>query len=144
MNNCTFLIRLVADPDLKFIPGSGMAVASFTGAVDKGLSREKRTELEAQGKKTADFPRFKAFGKTAENISLYFSKGSLMLVESRVQTDSYKNDKGDTVYTTDFIVDKFHFVGEKKSDKKVVVEDDDFSFGANAFEAMGDDDDCLF
>lgn len=133
MNSCTFLVRLVADVELKVIAGSGMSVASFTGACDKGLSREKKQEYESSGKKTADFPRFKAFGKTAENISQYFSKGSLILVESRVQTDSYKNTNGDTVYTTDFIVDKFHFVGEKKVDqpkKDTSGINDDFSFGS--------------
>lgn len=144
MNHCTFLIRLVADPDLKFIPGSGIAVASFTGACDKGLSREKRNEYEASGKKTADFPRFKAFGKTAENISQYFSKGSMMLVEARVQTDSYKNDKGDTVYTTEFIVDKFHFLPEKKAEKPL-AENDDYSFAGNQdFQHIEDDDDVPF
>lgn len=141
MNSCTFLVRLVADVELKFIQGSGMAVASFTGACDKGLSREKKQEYESNGKKTADFPRFKAFGKTAENISQYFSKGSLILVESRVQTDSYKNDKGDTIYTTDFIVDKFHFVGEKKSDQPK-KESDEFAF--EDFQSIESDSDLPF
>lgn len=66
-----------------------------------------------QKKGETDFVNIKAFGKTAENIKSYFSKGSLIFVECHVQTGSYEKD-GRTVYTTDFIIDRFDFSGEKQ------------------------------
>ena len=67
MNQGNFIGRLVADPTLKFIPGSGMAVCNFIIAIDRGLARDKKAELEAQGKPTSDFLPVLIFGKSAEN-----------------------------------------------------------------------------
>ncbi len=127
MNSTQLFGRLVKDVDLKFIAGSGMAVADFTLAVDKGLSRDKKAEYEKQGKATSNFIRCKAFGKSAELVAQYTSKGTQLVVEGSINTDSYKNSEGKTVYTTDVLVSKFNFVGTfEKKEKK----DDDFSFGS--------------
>ena len=78
MNQAMLIGRLVKDVELRFVPGSGMAVANFTMAVDKGLNREKKAEFEAQGKPTADSIRIVVWGKSAENCSQYLAKGNMI------------------------------------------------------------------
>ena len=59
------------------------------------------------------FLRITLFGKQAETFSRYLTKGRQVAVEGRIQTGSYQNQKGDTVYTTDVIVNRFEFIGSK-------------------------------
>lgn len=144
MNSVTLIGRAVRDPELKFVPGSGMAVAKVTMAVDKGLSRDKKQELENQGKPTADFIRVIVWGKQAENLSQYISKGSLFAVNGSIQTGSYKTTSGETRYTTEVLANRVEFLewGEKQNQSK-----DDFSFGTGSFEdfqTIEDDDDVPF
>ena len=133
MNNVVLIGRLVKDVELRFIPGSGQAVANFTLAVDKGLTRDKKAEFEAQGKPTADFIRIVVWGKQAENCSQYLSKGKLVGVQGSIQTSNYKDSQGEMRYQTEVLVNKVEFLewGEKTETKK-----DDFSFG---FEEVEDD-----
>ena len=110
MNSVNIIGRLVRDSELRYTQ-SQMAVCSFTLAVDKGLSRDKREELESAGKPTADFPRIMVWGKQAENVSRYLSKGSQCAVIGRIQTGSYQDrETGKTVYTTDIIADSVEFL----------------------------------
>lgn len=108
MNSVQLMGRITKDLDLK-TSQSGTSFMSFTVAVNRKFSKEKET----------DFISCKAFGKTAENIAKFFSKGSLIAVEGRIQTGSYEKD-GNRVYTTDVIVDGFHFTGEKKDKEENV------------------------
>ena len=68
----------------------------------------------AEGKYDTDFPNCVAIGKTAENIAKFFHKGSMIAVTGRIQTGSYKNKDGQTVYTTDVMIEDFDFVESKK------------------------------
>ena len=131
MNNVVLIGRLTSDPTLRFIPGSGQAVANFTIAVDKGLSREKKAEFEAQGKPVADFIRVVVWGKQAENCSQYLTKGKLVGVQGSIQTSTYKDGQGETRYQTEVLANKVEFLerGEKTETKK-----DDFSFESDSFE----------
>ena len=107
MNKCLFLGRLCADPETRVTTGSNpMTVTRFRLAVNRRFKRE--------GEPDADFLGCVSFGKMAEIIEKYFRKGSLISIECHVQTGSYKNKDGATVYTTDFIIDDFDFV-ERKS-----------------------------
>ena len=68
--NCVILIgRLTRDPELRYIPNTGTPVATFSLAVDKQLSKEKKMELEAQGRPTADFINIVVWGKQAEHCA---------------------------------------------------------------------------
>ena len=142
MNNCNFVGRLTHDPELKFIQGSGMAVVSFMMAVEK----QNKKKLEAEGKPTANFLKFKAFGKTAEAIANYVKKGHRLALVSSVDTGSYEKE-GVKHYTTDFIVNGFTFIESSQSEQQSKVQkpaqafDDDF---ANDFRAIEDDDDITF
>lgn len=113
MNSVNLIGRLTRDPELKYTQ-SQMAVCTFTLAVDKGLSRDKRQEMESAGKPTADFPRIMVFGKMAENTSTYLSKGSQCAVIGRIQTGSYQDrETGKTIYTTDIIADRVEFLDSR-------------------------------
>lgn len=106
MNKCFFTcVRLTKDPDVRQSQ-SGHTIARFTIAVNKEYK-------VAEGQPTADFLNCIAFDKTAEFVQKYLSKGSKVNVEARVQTGSYQNKEGNTVYTTDFAVDKVEFCNDK-------------------------------
>ena len=115
MNSVIIIGRLTADPEVRYT-GEQLAIASFTVAVD----RPKRANIE----KEADFPRVKAFGKTAENIERYMSKGKMIAVQGRIQTGKYQKDDGTTVYTTDVIAERVQFLewGEKTEQQQGVPE----------------------
>jgi len=110
MNNVMLVGRLTADPELRFLPGNGTAVASFSMAIDKDLSRDKKQEFEQQGKPTADFPRIVVWGRQAENCATYLSKGRLVAIQGRLQTRSYDNNQGQRVYVTEVVAEKVQFL----------------------------------
>lgn len=60
--------------------------------------------------KKADFPRVTAFGRQAENCEKFLAKGRLVGVQGRIQTGSYTNKDGRTVYTTDVVADRVEFL----------------------------------
>ena len=113
MNSVNLIGRLVREPELKYTQ-SGLAVLRFTVAVDRKLSKDKREEAERNNQPTADFISCTAFGKTAEVIANYHSKGSQIGVEGRIQTGSYEKD-GRRIYTTDVLVNGITFVGSKNN-----------------------------
>ncbi len=113
MNSVVLIGRLVRDPELRFIPSSGMAVAKFTLAVDREMSRDKKQEAASQGKQTADFIGITVFGKQAENCANYLTKGSQCAVHGRISTGSYTTQTGEKRYTTDIIADRVEFIGGK-------------------------------
>lgn len=118
MANVVVLIgRLTKDPSLRYIPGSGAAVSTFTLAVDKGLSKDKKQEMEAKNQPTADFIRIVVWGKSAENCANYLAKGRLVGVQGRINTGSYTKDDGTKVYTTDVVANQVEFLewGDKNN-----------------------------
>lgn len=113
MNNVTLLGRLTRDPELKYTQ-SGTAVTRITVAVDRGLSKEKRQAAQANNQPTADFINCIGWGKTAELISNYFSKGNQIGIVGRIQTGSYEKN-GQMVYTTDVVINSVSFIESKNA-----------------------------
>ncbi|MDW5300608.1 MAG: single-stranded DNA-binding protein [Sedimentibacter sp.] len=113
MNIVVLIGRVARAPELRFIPYTGMAVAKFTLAVDKEMSKDKKQELTSQGKQTADFISITVFGKQAENCANYLAKGSQCAVHGRISTGSYTTQTGEKRYTTDIIADRVEFIGAK-------------------------------
>ena len=110
MNKVLLIGRLTRDPELRYTQ-SNQAVCSFTLALDRKMSRDKREEAEASNRPTADFPRVIVWGKMGENASRYLFKGSQCAVEGRIQTGSYQDrETGKTVYTTDIVADSVEFL----------------------------------
>lgn len=107
MNKWLGLGRLTRDPEIRKYnnkDGEEGTIASFTVAVDR------------MGKDAgADFVGCKAFGKTAEFIEKYFTKGSKIAVEGRITTGSYDNKDGNKVYTTEVTVEKVEFAESKSA-----------------------------
>ena len=96
--------RLVRDVDVKV--SNGLVIAKFTVACNRTFNKEK-----------SDFINCVAFGKRAETIAQYFSKGSLINLEGRIQTGFYEKD-GQKIYTFEVVVENFEFPqGNKKENK---------------------------
>lgn len=117
MNRVTLIGRLTRDVELRYTQ-SNQAVATFTLAVDRRLSRERRQEAESQNRPTADFIRITVWGPQGENASKYLRKGSQCAVEGRIQTGSYQDrETGKTVYTTDVVADYVEFIGSRSDNQ---------------------------
>lgn len=103
--NCVQLIgRLTRDPETRY--SGDTAVCHFTLAVNRQRNRD--------GEQQADFIRIVAFGKQAETVERYLSKGRQVAVNGRIQTGSYKDKEGRTVYTTDIIANNIEFLGGRQ------------------------------
>jgi single-strand DNA-binding protein len=105
MNKVVLMGRLTKDPELRYT-ASGIAVARFTLAVDRGFKNQ-------QGEKQADFIPITVWRGAAESCAKYLSKGRLVAVVGRIQTGSYDKD-GQRVYTTDVVADEVRFLEFKK------------------------------
>jgi single-strand DNA-binding protein len=106
MNSVQLLGRLTRDPDVRYTDG-GSTIARFSLAVDRRFKQE--------GGETADFINCISFGKTAEFIEKYFTKGIKIALNGRIQTGSYTNKDGVKVYTTDVVVENVEFAESKGS-----------------------------
>ena len=102
MNSVILIGRLTRDPELRYTNGSQMAIAKFSLAVDRPVRQGEERK--------ADFPRITVFGKQAENCEKYLTKGKMVCVQGRIQTGSYQDKDGKTVYTTDVIADRVEFL----------------------------------
>lgn len=111
MNNVILMGRLTADPELRQTQ-SGIAVTRFTIAVNRKFKNQQTGEYEA------DFISCIAWRQTAEFVSRYFSKGSMICVSGSLRTGSYtdRNHSDVTHYTTDVHVDGVEFTGEKRNE----------------------------
>ena len=96
--------RLVRDVDVKV--SNGLVIAKFTVACNRTFNKEK-----------SDFINCVAFGKRAETIAQYFTKGSSINLEGRIQTGFYEKD-GQKIYTFEVVAENFEFPqGNKKENK---------------------------
>lgn len=110
MNTVVLLGRLSRDPEMRYAQGDqGTAIASFSLAVDRRYKKE--------GQPTADFINCKAFGKAAEIIGKYCTKGKQIAVTGEIQTGSYTNKEGKKVYTTDVLVTTVQLLGSSEPAK---------------------------
>lgn len=102
MNSVNLVGRLARDPELRFIAATGKSMCIFTVAINR------------YGKKyEADFVSCVAFGKIAENVSKFFTKGKEIAISGSLRTGSFEDKEGKKRYTTDVFVDNFFFVGPK-------------------------------
>lgn len=106
MNKVIIVGRFTRDPEVRYT-ANNTCYASFSIAVDRRYKQD--------GQPTADFPRVIAWGKTAEFIEKYFRKGMKIAIDGRIQTGSYKNNDGQTIYTTDVVAENVEFVESKNS-----------------------------
>lgn len=103
MNKVIQTVTLGKDPEIKTY-GDGKQMATFSGAVNKRFVKE--------GEDSADWFNYTAFGKTAEFIGKYFTKGSQMLVTGELVNNNYEKD-GVKHYGCKIIIDTVEFFGKK-------------------------------
>ena len=110
MINRTVLVgRLTRDPELR-TTNNGTAVAQFTLAVNRQFTN-------AQGERDADFVNCVIWRKGAETLAQYTHKGSLIGVDGRIQTRTYDDKDGKTVFVTEVVADSFSFMESKKDNQ---------------------------
>lgn len=108
LNRIFIMGRLTRDPELRRT-GSGIAVASFTVAVDRDFSSKDSGERET------DFIDCVAWRQTGEFVSKYFSKGSMIVVAGRLQVRNWKDKDGNNRRSAEIVVDNLYFGESKRS-----------------------------
>lgn len=125
MNIVILCGRLTAKPETSFTQG-GKAVCKFTVAIDRATAG-------------ADFIRVTVWDKQAENCDRYLDKGSQVAVQGRLQTGSYKNNEGKTVYTQDVIANRVKFLTRPVEVEADAPKSEPAQATFDAFEAVADE-----
>ena len=123
LNHITIMGRLTRDPELRRT-GSGIAVASFTLAVDRDFSPKDGGERET------DFIDCVAWRQTGEFVSKYFTKGRMAVVSGRLQIRSWTDKDGNKRRSAEVVADNVYF-GDSRRDG----DNGGSSFGGNAYSA---------
>ena len=105
INSVVLMGRLTADPELRTTT-TGRSVCSFTLAVDSGFQR-------AGEDRSADFINCVAWEQTANFISRYFRKGSMLAVTGRIQTRRYEDKTGAKRTAFEVVIREASFCGSK-------------------------------
>ena len=105
LNHITIMGRLTRDPELRRT-GSGIAVASFTVAVDRDMAPQ------GQDRET-DFIDCVAWRQTGEIVAKYFTKGRMIVVSGRLQIRSWTDKDGNKRRTAEVVADSVYF-GDSK------------------------------
>ena len=108
LNHITIMGRLTRDPELRRT-GSGVAVASFTLAVDRDFGKNDNGERET------DFIDCVAWRQTGEFVSKYFTKGRMIVVDGRLEMRDWTDRDGNKRTSAEVIVDNAYF-GDSKRD----------------------------
>lgn len=137
MNLAILTGRITRDVELKHTQ-TGQAVTRFSVAVDKGLSKDKKAEMESKNQATCDFINIVAWGKTAELIANYMSKGSMIGIQGRIQTGSYDKE-GQKVYTFDVVADRIEFLESKGGSNESSNSNSDLSMDSG-FDSVNEED----
>lgn len=109
MINCAVIMgRLTADPELR-TTSTGVSVTSFCVAVD-------RSYVRAGEERQADFINVTAWRQTADFVTRYFRKGSMIAVQGSIQTRAYEDKNGNKRTAVEIIADNVSFCGSRNSD----------------------------
>ena len=106
LNHITIMGRMVRDPELRRT-GSGIAVASFTLAVDRDFKAGNA------GEKEVDFIDCVAWRQAGEFVSKYFTRGRMAVVSGRLQIRSWTDKDGNKRRTAEVIADNVYFADSK-------------------------------
>ena len=120
LNHITIMGRLTRDPELRRT-GSGIAVASFTVAVDRDFGGRDGGERET------DFIDCVAWRQTGEFVSKYFTKGSMIVVSGRLQIRNWTDKEGNKRRSAEVVADNVYFGESKRSNEG------NSSYGGNTY-----------
>jgi len=143
-NHVVLIGRLTRDPEIKFA-ASGTQIATFSLAVDRNIP--------SSGNDNTDFIRIVAFGKTAEFVGNYLTKGRLILVEGSLRINKWKTQEGESRSDAEVVASNVRFMETKAQTvstggfEKAPQEDsvvgstgnDDITFFGSESEDTGDD-----
>jgi len=134
MNKVIIIGRFTHDPEIKYTTGeNATATARFSLAVNRRFKNK-------EGNYDADFINCVAFGKTAEFIEKYFTKGMAVGITGRIQTGSYTNKEGQKVYTTYVVVEETEFVESKNKGTSDNVPNNNANSNSVFEETVSDDE----
>lgn len=101
LNRAILMGRLAADPELRQTP-SGVSVTAFRIAVNRNYNRD-----------LTDWIDIVAWRQTAEFVTRYFQKGSMIIVEGSIQTRSYEDKNGNKRTAVEVVADQVYFAESK-------------------------------
>ncbi|HFL3156213.1 TPA: single-stranded DNA-binding protein [Clostridioides difficile] len=136
MNQVVLVGRLTRDPELKYIPGTGTAVASFTIAVD-------RNYINKEGKRDTDFIPIEVIGKSAEYCANYITKGKLVALEGNIRVNNYQTQSGEKRTFTKVSTKSVQSLESKSKSSnsyKESVQDGAIGLEPQGFEIIDDDE----
>ena len=109
MNKVILMGRLTREPDVRYSTTGAeqLAIARYTLAIDRRYQKDSQNN--------ADFIRCVTFGKSAELAEKYFHQGTKIVVEGRIQTGSYQDKDGKTVYTVEVVAENQEFAESKQA-----------------------------
>ena len=127
MNNVTLVGRLTNDPELRYVGEKYRAVTNFILAVD-------REYKNSQGERDTDFINIEVWGKQAEVLCEYMTKGRMIGIEGKIKVDKYKNENGENRYITRVRATSFKFLDYKNKnlDALAVKEVEDDYYDSNS------------
>ena len=136
MNKVVLIGRLTKNPELRFTPGTGLAVSTFTIAVDRRTNKE--------GKKETDFIPIVVWGKQGESAANNLEKGRLVAISGRIQTRNYEGKDGIRRYVTEIVADEVQFLDYKSSSGNVANDNNTASYDDGWNDPVEDDDEIPF
>ena len=111
MNKIVLLGKLIKDPELKTIENGEKSFTRFIIAVDRNFK-------SADGTRKADLIPVTIWGRKAEVICKYMTKGSYISLSGRLRTGSYEDKEGNKKYIAEVVAEDFKFVGNRRVDKE--------------------------
>lgn len=136
LNHIVVMGRMTRDPELRRT-GSGVAVTSFTMAVDRDFADKQ------SGEKETDFIDIVCWRSTAEFVAKYFTKGSMAIASGRLQIRNYTDKDGNKRRAAEVLADNVYFGEAKKSDGYTSTTGATPSATAQEFAPIEDDDSQL-
>ncbi len=119
LNKVQLIWRATNNLEVKTIESSGTSVVNFTIVTNRKFKNRDGNSVEE-----AEYHRCVAYGKWAEVLGQYVTKGKRIYVEGRLRTRKWQDTEGRDRYSTEVIVDNFIFLDSKSSDVDTDVEID--------------------
>ena len=137
VNKAILIGRLGKDPELRYTPG-GRAVVQFPLATS-----ERWTDQEGQKKESTTWHNIVAWGRQAEVLKEYLSKGQQLYLEGRIDNRSYEDREGNKRYISEIVVQQFQFIGSRGDSTAARPNDQTEPEQAPSSGQSSDDDDDL-
>jgi len=139
MNSVVLVGRLTKDPELRYISGTGTAVATFTMAINRDYKKK-------DGTVETDFIPVQVMGKAAEFCANYITKGRLVAIQGNLRIDRYQTQTGENRTFTKVITRSVQALDYVKNDNNSSNSNENPNFeptqglDPNGFQAIDDDD----